>query len=419
MGRRRPAWYFPRRVDHPSYRAIAHAIRRRGLWTGDEPVRFPELGAEVHFPATRSRHARHLLGRPGYRCEEHGVDFPGEPIDDGPADCDLAENVDFRYPLLRAPGAGRSRHLVVLLHGLNERSFTKYVPWAYQIWRATGAAVALHPLSFHVNRVDPRWGREVDGYLSRRRAVPRNEDAHPFNCVISARLDAYPERFFWGGLQSYGDLVDLVREVREGRHPHVDPEARVDLVGYSIGGYLALGLLLLDEAGLFRESRAVILESGAVLRATNMSSRFIIDHACEVSLMKLYVRFTGRLANDRLAHWLRHHEMGRCFRALCGDEAERPRLEARLREIAPRLLAVTNRGDEVIPAPAVLNTLQGLHRDTGVRVEELSLGVHEHPFLCPDHGQRDRRFVTGFLDVERFGPGFERFVGATAGLLAG
>ena len=192
----------------------------------------------------------------------------------------------------------------------------------------------------------------------------------------------------------------------------------MDLLGYSIGGYLALGLLLLDEGGLFRDSRAVIFESGAALRATNMSSRFIIDHACEVSLMKLYVRFTGRLANPRLTHWLRDHDLGRWFRALCGDESERPRLEARLREISPRLLAIGNTRDEVIPSPAMLNTLQGLHRDTGVRVRELSLGVHEHPFLCPDYHHRDRRFVTEFLDLPHFGAGFERFIDDAAGLLS-
>ncbi len=408
-------------MDHPSYRATAHAIRRRSTWIDGEPMSFPDQGAELFFLAARSRHGQHLLGHGGYRCDVHGLDFPAEPIGDAPADCDIAENLDYRYPLLRAQGAGRgerSRHLIVVLHGLNERSFTKYVPWAYQLWRSTGAAVALYPLSFHVNRVLPRWGGEIDGHLARRRAVPRNEDVHPFNCVISERLDAYPERFFWGGLQSYGDVLDLVREVREGRHPHVHPEARVDLLGYSIGGYLALGLLLIDEGGLFRGSRAVIFESGAALRATNMSSRFIIDHACEVSLMKLYVRFTGRLANPRLTHWLRDHELGRWFRALCGDETERPRLEARLREISPRLLAIGNTGDEVIPAPAMLNTLQGLHRDTGVRVEELALGVHEHPFLCPDYAQRDRRFVTEFLDLPRYGEGFERFIALASGLLA-
>ena len=67
----------------------------------------------------------------------------------------------------------------------------------------------------------------------------------------------------------------------------------------------------------------------------------------------------------------------------------------------------------------MLNTLQGLHRDTGVRVQELSLGVHEHPFLCPDYEQRDRRFVTEFLDLPRYGAGFERFVAIAVGSCVG
>jgi pimeloyl-ACP methyl ester carboxylesterase len=406
-----------RTMEHPSYRGIAQAIRRRSAWASGETIRFPSEGADVHFLPFHSRGSGHLLGHDGYACPVHGLRFPAEPTDDGPTDHAIAENVDFRYPLLRDQGAERARELVVILHGLNERSFTKYVPWAYQLWRATGAAVALFPLPFHVNRVLPAWGRQLDVHLARRRAVPRNENVHAFNCVVSERLDAFPERLFWGGLQGLRDVVDLVREVRSGRHPHVHPDARVDLVGYSIGGYLALALLLLDEDGLFGDTRAVVFESGAALRATNMSSRFIIDHACEVSLMKLYVRFTGRLANPRLAHWLRHHEEGRWFRALCGDESERPALEARLRELSPRLLGLTNRNDEVIPAPAILNTLQGLHRDTGVRIEELALGVHEHPFLCPDYAQRDRRFVTEFLDEPRYGAGFARFIEATTGML--
>jgi hypothetical protein len=408
-------------MRHPSYRDIALAVRRREDWTDGEPVRFAGEGAEVHLLPFRSRQEQHLLGRPGYRCEQHGLDFPGEPTEDGLADCDIGENLDFRFPLLRDIPAGGAaapaRHLVILLHGLNERSFTKYVPWAYHLWRATGAAVALFPLSLHIGRVNRAWGGDLDAYLRRRRQVDRNENVHSFNCVISDRLDAHPERFFWGGLQSHGDVRDLVRQVRAGGLPQVLPEARIDLLGYSAGGYLSLALLLADEDGLFRDTRCVVFESGAALRSTSMSSRFIIDHACEVSLMKLYVRFTGRLANPRLSHWLAHHELGRWFRALCGDEAERPALEARLRQLAPRLLGIANLRDEVIPAPAILNTLAGLHRDTGVRVEELSLGVHEHPFSCRDYAQRDRAFVTGFLDPDRFGEGFERFVALAAALL--
>ncbi len=409
-------------MDHPSYRHLAQALRDPDAGDDAVPRSFPEDRVDLYTCGFRSRQAGYLLGQAAYRCEAHDRDFPGEAACDGQADADITENLAFRYPLVRghAPGGGapRAQHLVVLLHGLNERSYAKYVPWACQLERATGAAVALFPLSFHVNRVHPQWAREIRLHQAQREAVPRNENVHAFNSVLSARLDTRPERFFWGGLQSFDDVVTLVQQVRAGEHPHVAPDAQVDLVGYSAGGYLALGLLLADPGGLFSHSRALLFASGAVLRSTHLSTRFIMDMACEISLMKLFVRFTGRLASPRLSHWLFEHEEGRWFRALFGEEKERPRLEARLRELAPRLLGLANTNDEVIPPAAVINTLQGLHRDTGVRVETLALGVHEHPFVCPDYAQRDRRFISEHLDVPAFGAGFERFIGAAAGLFA-
>src|SRR5512142_1475813 len=133
---------------HPSYQQIAHAIRRQDRWSDDEPLRFREEGADLFFLSVDSAHGEHLLGHGAYRCQEHGVEFGPEVTEDAPADAEIGENLRFRYPPLRdaAPaGAGqRCRPLVVFFHGLNARSFTTYVPWAYQLWRATGAAVALY-----------------------------------------------------------------------------------------------------------------------------------------------------------------------------------------------------------------------------------------------------------------------------------
>lgn len=401
-------------MKHPDYRELAQALRDLDDGEAGAPLSFPDAGVEVHGLPFHSGQAPVLVGHPAYRCDAHGLDFGAEPVTDTPPDWAVQANLSFRYPVLRplAPGGDRAKakQLVILLHGLNERSYGKYVPWAYQLMAKTGAAVALLPLSFHVDRVDPLWTRRLKESTAHRQAVPRNEEAHGFNSVLSERLDGRPERFFWGGLQSYGDVVDLVKQVRAGQHPLVDAAAQVDLVGYSAGGYLALGLMLANPEGLFTHSRAVPFAAGAVMRSTHLSTRFIMDLACEVSLMKLFVRFTARLANPRLLHWLTHHEEGRWFRALFGEEAERPRMEARLKEIAPRLLAIANTNDAVIPANVMINTLQGLHRDTGVRVEALGLGVHEHPFVCPDYQQRDRRFVTEFVDEAVYGAQFERFV---------
>jgi hypothetical protein len=66
-----------------------------------------------------------------------------------------------------------------------------------------------------------------------------------------------------------------------------------------------------------------------------------------------------------------------------------------------------------MPAGAMLDTLQGLNRDTGVGVAEFEMGVHESPFVCADHNQPPRRFITEFLDQERYGAVFEKFIERT------
>lgn len=405
------------KLEHPGYQKFAQALRRKDFWTAQSPHQFPEAGIELAAVPFVSAQGHHLLGQDSYRCKRHGLDFGAEQTEEGVADCNVQENLSFQYPVLRGISQGKAKHLIVVLNGLNERSYAKYLPWGYQLWKATGAAVAFFPMSFHVDRVSPEWGRTLDASLARRKKVPGNENAHPYNCVLSERLESRPERFFWGGVQSYGDVVTLMRAIRRGQHPLVEADAQVDFLGYSAGGYLALGLLLGDEDGLFTRSRGVLFESGAAMRHTRLSTRLIMDLACEVAMMKLYVRFTQKLANPRLAHWLDHHPEGRWFKAMFGEERERPLLESRLRDIAPRLLAISNTNDSVIPPGAVFDLLKGKHRDTGVRVEELTLGVHEHPFVCVDYEQKDRRFVTETLDEEALGAQFAQFIGAAVSML--
>ena len=106
------------------------------------------------------------------------------------------------------------------------------------------------------------------------------------------------------------------------------------------------------------------------------------------------------------------------MRAFCGLEPESAPLEARLRALAPRLLGIANANDHIMPRGAMLNALQGVHRDTGVRVAELTLGVHENPFSCPDYAQRERKFVSDFLDLDRYGRQFETFIEETLTLLS-
>jgi len=402
-------------MRHPDYREISKRFRRTSLWRDEEPLSFAAEGFDLYNLSYHSAHAHYLLGLTAYHCPEHGLSFDGETTAQCPTDAVIENNNHFRYPLVcirrSSERVRRQQRVVILLHGLNERSFTKYIPWAYHVGMQTGSAVLLFPLTFHINRVLPDWGRSQEEIYARRRGIEGNENTHRFNAVISERLGEHPERFFWGAIQSYWDLVDLLRSIRTGRHPLIARDARVDLLGYSAGGYVALALLLGDYEGLFGDGRGVIFASCATVRDTNLSSHLIVDHMAEVSLMKLFVKYRDRLSNGRLKHWLDHHAEGRWFNAFCGLNPKHAALELRLKELASRLLGIANLNDQVMPPGAMLNALQGIRRDTGVRVEELELGIHENPFACQDYSARDRSLMTDFFDPERYGASFELFIG--------
>jgi len=404
---------------HPDYHDISRRFRRTTCWDDSVPLTYPAEGVDLYFLSFESRNGGLLLGNSGYACREHGLAFPAEPTFHDPTDAAIQENLRFRYFLVREHARTQRRHdrVLILFHGLNERSFTKYIPWAYHIWRVTGAPVILFPLTFHINRVLPAWAGEQRKDYEERRALPGNEMAHRFNAVISDRLGTHPDRFFWGAEQSYWDAIDLIRRIRAGDHPHFTSGARVDTFGFSAGGYVAMALMLENHENLLAESRGVVFASGIPVRDVNLSSHLIVDHMAEIALMKLFVKYRDKLASPRLRHWMDHHPEGRWINTFCGLIPDRTRLDQRLRELAPRLLGIANTNDQVMPAGAMLNSLQGIRRDTGVRVDELPLGIHENPFASPDYNVRDRSAITDFLNVALYGPQFEDFIELVCGHL--
>ena len=68
----------------------------------------------------------------------------------------IVENKSFSYPVF-APCNKESNKVILLLHGLNERSWVKYLVWAYYLAQNTGSYVILFPISFHINRCPSSW----------------------------------------------------------------------------------------------------------------------------------------------------------------------------------------------------------------------------------------------------------------------
>jgi hypothetical protein len=150
------------------------------------------------------------------------------------------------------------------------------------------------------------------------------------------------------------------------------------------------------------------------MRDLSPSSPYIVDRAAEKALMTLLVNRFDDSPGKRMMHWLKHHQEGRWLSSYCGRLPDRKRREQRLSELAQRLLGISNSGDLVIQPEPMLIGLQGMNHDTGVRVEQLDLGIHESPFVFPDYpapnGWQERKFPLGTLDTKLYGREFDRFV---------
>jgi hypothetical protein len=327
-----------------------------------------------------------------------------------------ADNVAFALPLVLPRQGWPLRRVVIILHGLNEREYRKYFPWACTLASA-GFPVALFPITFLVNRRPRRWRRDVETQrcLRARLAMPGNGVVTRYNIVLSERLERHPERLFLDGRQSYFDLLDLVASFRRGtlavdhgdgdgpvpRQPFAEG-TRVDFLGFSIGGYLTLSLLLGegDHPDLVG-SQAVIFAAAAPFahadQALNANplSPFILDERATERVREFY--------RSAAADPFLENAQGRWCRAIFRAEADI--LGPPLQRIRDRVLTIGNTADTVVPAAGMAVTLGPLDR-------VLTLGAHEYPFSLADVWQAGvARSIAKSCNIHpAYEAGFRRFM---------
>ncbi len=358
----------------------------------------------------------------------------GDPVDDGrcrlrrprfdsrwtglllPEDRGIVENRGFNYLMVEPvdlPAEGADEVLVIL-HGLNEGSYGRMLPWACSFALRLHIPVILFPLSFHVGRRSDRWRTpEQTRIAAQRAAMAGNGRSSPFNGRISERLSQAPERYMLGGLQSYLDAVDLADRIDAGGHDGCRTGAGVRFLGYSAGGYLALVLLLADPGGRFSESRAALFASGAPLNGIRPESLFIMDDAAaqrlsaylgERSFLPGAVDDHHRQLTEPPTRWLAE--------VLVHGDGLVERMEA----MGDRLLVVLNPADRVISAERAAWNLRP------APVLRLDLGVHEFPFTTEDplpgvynrRAPETRTLIRNVRNAHRIGPdykaAFDRFI---------
>jgi hypothetical protein len=149
-----------------SYREEYEILSQPAAWISGSEI--PQLGVTLRSLEVVSAAREVLPGALSYRCSAHACRFDGSTersVDevfrpgDGSLlmpDCDVENNSRYSC-LLMQPAGSTSRGLILLLHGLNEKRWDKYLPWARRLVRQTGKSVLLFPIAFHMSRTPAPW----------------------------------------------------------------------------------------------------------------------------------------------------------------------------------------------------------------------------------------------------------------------
>jgi hypothetical protein len=304
----------------------------------------------------------------------------------------LAENVSFSYSIFKKK-ISPSKDVIILLHGLNEKSWDKYLPWAKKLVDMTGKSIILFPISFHMNRAPELWSNpRIMSRISRERnALCPNGNCSSFvNAAISTRLEFCPQRFFRSGLKTIYDILHLIGNIRTGSQKGIDKNAKIDFFSYSIGAFLSEIMFISNPSNLFDDSRLFMFCGGPVFEKMNPVSRYILDKKAYESLKKYYVKgFDSNVKNDSRLNWFfrETNVIGKTFMSMLELKRFKSFRETRLKELSGKIVSLSLVKDLVMPFKAAKETLGGSHGDTGIytSVEDFPYEYdHVNPFPVID-----------------------------------
>ena len=322
----------------------------------------------------------------------------------------IQENNRFTYSIL-SPSGTVSNEAIVLLHGLNERGWEKYLPWAYYILKNTGKSVILFPNAFHMNRAPECWSnfrlmKEISS--ERKNLLPGVILSSPVNAAISTRLQFVPQRFVYSGIQTINDITTLAELAKEGSIQGLPKNTSLDLFGYSIGAFVAEIIMMSNPLGLFNTSRCFLFCGGSTLDKMSPVNKFILDSEATNQLMDFYVhRLEQNITTDeRLSSLFKdENEEAFLFKAMLNNEENKTVRERYLGKISDRLYGVALAKDDVMPGAAIQQTLN--HSRKKIRFDEIDFEygyTHENPFptLTGISDKIDRAFGSVFSRAVSF-----------------
>jgi hypothetical protein len=309
-------------------------------------------------------------------------------------DLSISENKSFSYPVF-IPSERDTSKVILLFHGLNERSWIKYLTWAYFLCQNTGSYVILFPISFHINRspsswVDPRVMTEPVRERTRNWSDVRMSTFA--NVALSNRLSQDPMRFFNSGYQTACDIIKLMNQIKAGEHEVIPQGSRVNIFAYSIGAFLSQILMMGNPEDLFSASKLFIFCGGSVFSNMQGTSKFIMDSVAFNRIYNFYMNdFEKEIGKQKSIYDLiSDSQIGMAFRSMIDFRRFRSYRENLLGKVKDQIKSIALLKDTVIPSEGILKTFnyQTFPAKHNVEVLDFPFGYsHENPFPLRNDSQ--------------------------------
>jgi hypothetical protein len=298
-------------------------------------------------------------------------------------DGSISENLRFSYPVFFPKGKKKFNNAIVLLHGLNERNWDKYLCWAEYLAVQTGKPVILFPLAYHMNRSPVLWSdpRSMSLLVRKRQDAKLESRSLCFaNVALSERLSEDPVRFYTSGRQTIEDLHKLAGILNRGEHPMFEKESKLDFFAYSIGSFLAEIVLMINPEHLFDRSKLFVFCGGSIFKSMSGESKFIMDKPAFENLLDYFLNrwwSVPAAQSDEVAK--------NAFSSMIVPEFEQENREGFFSRLGNRISGISLKKDEVMPYEGVEACMGSQNAENRFRVMDFPYSYsHEVPFPSGD-----------------------------------
>lgn len=325
-------------------------------------------------------------------------------------DENIAENASFNYIVMKNNTPEQAKSLIFLFHGLNERSWDKYLPWGFNLVNTTGKPVVMFPLAYHINRAprmwsDPRLMSEVS--KERVRLFPELQFSSFANAALSIRLQFSPNRFLLSGMQTFNDIVRLMTTIRRGEHPLFHEDAAANIFGYSIGAFFSEIVMMSNPGGFFDDSKMFLFCGGPTLDLMNPVSKAIIDSEAALALKYFYIDTNGVdfLKDEMIAPVLEQYEEGgKVFQSMLSHRKMKAYRTEKFKTFQDRCMIVALQKDAVMRPDAVKKSLPTCFHNR-IKTDDFPYAYsHENPFPVNERieGEVNGSFTRVFYGAGEF-----------------